>query len=73
MDKVPNINSPNDRERILRFIRRSCKPETCRALQFERFISEIGNRESAEKVLKDLCGVGDVEWGTSRKRRVKPA
>ena len=60
MDISPQINSPNDRERILRFIRRFCKPETCAALQFERFISEIGNRESAELVLKDLWKKGFV-------------
>jgi len=61
MNKVHKTNSPNDRERILRFIRHFCEPETCRALQFERFIPEIGSRESAEQVLKELWQKGLVQ------------
>lgn len=60
MKKKQNINSPSDRDRILRFIRRFCKPETCRALQFEAFFSEIGSHESAEKIIKELWNNGYV-------------
>jgi len=60
MNEVHKTNSPTDRERILLFIRHFCEPETCRALQFERFIPEIGSRESAERVLKELWQKGLV-------------
>lgn len=55
-----SINTPNDRDRILRYIRRFCQPETCNALQFDAFISEIGNRRSAEAIIRELWQNGLV-------------
>ena len=54
------IGSPSNRERLLRFIRRFCEPETCAALQFDQFVAEIGDRETAESTLKDLWREGYV-------------
>ncbi len=46
--------TPNQRERILKFIRQFCEPEACAAMQFHQFANELGDRKSAEKVLKEL-------------------
>jgi len=54
------IDNPSKRERLLRFVRRFCQPETCAALQFESFVAEIGDRESAELALKELWHLGYV-------------
>jgi hypothetical protein len=59
MDTGPEIG-PNKRERLLRFIRRFCEPETCAAIEFKDFVSEIGDRESAEGALKELWRSGYV-------------
>ena len=60
MNTESEIDSPSKRERLLRFIRRFCQPETCAALQFDRFVTEIGDRESAEIALKGLWRSGYV-------------
>lgn len=51
---------PNERDRLLRFVRRFCEPETCAALQFETFVNEIGDRSAAERVLKEMWRGGFV-------------
>jgi HJR/Mrr/RecB family endonuclease len=60
MNTGTEIDSPSKRERLLRFVRRFCQPETCAALQFDRFVAEIGDRESAELALKELWRSGYV-------------
>lgn len=54
MNTTSDIDRPSERDRLLRFIRRFCQPETCAAMRFDRFVYEIGDRESAETALKDL-------------------
>ena len=51
---------PNERDRLLRFVRRFCEPETCAALQYETFVNEIGDRGAAERVLKEMWRGGLV-------------
>jgi len=49
-----NNSIPSNRDLLLRFIRRFCEPETCKAMSFKMFIDEIGNPQIAEKALKEL-------------------
>jgi hypothetical protein len=58
--EIDTPRRPSRRERLLRFFRRFCQPETCAALQFERFVAEIGDRASAELALKELWRSGYI-------------
>ena len=60
MNMASEIESPNKQERLLRLVRRFCRQETCAALQFDTFVNEIGDRESAESALKELWRMGFV-------------
>lgn len=55
-----NVNAPNNSDRLLRYIRRFCEPETCAAIQFSQFAQELGDLNAAEKALKDLWNRGLV-------------
>lgn len=59
-NSLPNVDDPTDPERLLRYIRRLCEPETCAAMQFSQFIQELGGQNTAEKALKDLWSRGLV-------------
>ena len=60
MNMESEVGSPSIRERMLLFVRHFCEPETCAALKFEIFVSEIGDRESAELALKELWHSGFI-------------
>lgn len=47
-------NAPNNPERLLRYIRRFCEPETCGAIQFKQLVKKLGDLNTAGKALKDL-------------------
>ena len=61
MTKEEYLFEPSEQEKIVRYIRKFCEPETCAAITFGNLVNNFQNRDIDESALKTLWKGGLVE------------